>query len=95
MKQSGKNLRIVWTENANLKLLRNLLAFTSPLPKKGPIPIYLNALTKRTIKETVLQILKYPTNRWQWRIQSFLGIPFSAGDFEAGTQKDIMVNFEE
>ena len=41
----------------------NLLAFTSPLPKKGPIPIYLNALTKRTIKETVLQILKYPTNR--------------------------------
>ena len=73
MKQSGKNLRIVWTENANLGLLRNLLAFTSPLPKKGPIPIYLNALTKRTIKETVLQILKYPTNRWRWHIQSFFG----------------------
>ena len=25
----------------------------------------------------------------------FLGIPFSAGDFEAGAQKDIIVIFEE
>ena len=32
LKQSGKNIRIVWAENTNFNILRNLLPFTSPLP---------------------------------------------------------------
>ena len=62
LKQSGKNIRIVWAENTNFNILRNLYLLLHHYQSRS-FYIYLNALTKQSIKETVPRILKLQMGR--------------------------------